>query len=145
MKKSVIIGLIFLIVISAIASAHSPSSMILKYDSEKRELIVNITHTVTDPKSHYIFNIKIEKNNKLYINSNYTSQPTSSSFTYNYSNITAENGDVFTVSANCIQGGQISKSLTLSSNIQEKKGTPGFEIMIFLYAIMLILLLKRKK
>jgi hypothetical protein len=145
MKKVLIFSLILLMVLSTTAIAHSPSSMIINYNSEKRELIVSITHTVTNPNSHYIYNIKIEKNNGLYKNFNYTSQPTSSSFTYNYSDIAGINGDVFTVSAYCIQGGQISKSLTVGSITQEKNKSPGFELIIFFIAIFLILFLKRKK
>jgi len=145
MKKFLMFGLIFFVVLSSTAIAHSPSSMSISYDSIKKELLVSITHTVVDPSSHYIYNIKIEKNNELYKSFDYISQPTSSSFTYNYSDITGENGDVFTVGAYCIQGGQISKSLTVGSITEEKKNTPGFEFIIFFVAILLILLLNRKK
>ena len=51
---------------------------------------------------------------------------------------------MFSVVASCIQGGQISKSLTVGSDTGESN-TPGFEIIFVIYAMALILFWKAKK
>ena len=144
MKKVLLFGLIVFALISVKVVAHSPTSMTISYDTEAKELVVSITHSVSDPAIHYIYNITVEKNNEFYKGFDYTSQPSTSSFTYNYSDIEGMNSDMFSVVARCIQGGQISKSLTVGSSTVDN-GTPGFEIILFVCAIALVLFLKQKK
>ena len=119
-------------ILSINVTAHSPSSMSINYDAESEKLVVSINHVVSDPTTHYIYNITVEKNNEFYKSFDYTSQPSSSSFTYTYSGIVGEVGDMFSVVARCIQGGQISKSLTVGSSAEDN-GTPGFEIIFLLF------------
>ncbi len=83
MKKILIFVLIIFVILSVKAVAHSPSSINLNYNKEAKELIVTITHIVSDPTDHYINNITIEKNNEFYKSYDYTNQPTTSSFNYN--------------------------------------------------------------
>jgi hypothetical protein len=144
MKNVLIFGFIIFVLFSINASAHSPSSMSINYDNETKILVVSITHIVSNPEEHYIYNITIEKNNNFYKSFDYTSQPSSSSFTYNYSDIDSINGDMFSVTARCIQGGQISKSLTVGSSTGDTT-TPGFEIIFVILAIVLVLFWKTKK
>lgn len=144
MKSYLIFGFVIFILFSINASAHSPSSMSINYDKETKMLSVSITHIVDNPEDHYIYNITIEKNNNFYKSFDYTSQPSSSSFTYNYNDIDSINGDMFSVTARCIKGGQISKSLTVGSSTGDTN-TPGFEIIFFIFAIALILFWKANK
>lgn len=137
-------GLIIFILFSVKVVAHSPSYMSINYDTKAKQLTVDITHIVSDPTVHHIYNISIEKNNEFYRSFDYTSQPTSSSFTYNYSDIDGNVGDMFSVIARCNQGGQISKSLTVGSSAGNTD-TPGFEIIILICAVVLILFWKTKK
>ena len=143
MKKVLLFGLIVFVLLSAKAVAHAPSSMSISYDSETNELVVVITHSVSNPESHYINNITIEKNNNFYRGFDYISQPSGSSFTYNYSDIVGESGDMFSVVARCNLGGQISKSLTVGSTVDDT-GTPGFELVIVVCGILVFILYKRK-
>ena len=144
MKKVLIFGFIIFVLLSFKVVAHSPSSMNINYDIETKEMTVSITHTVSNPANHYIYNITIERNNEFYRSYEYTNQPTNSYFSYNYSGIEGEVGDMFSVVASCIQGGQISKSLTVGSDTGES-ATPGFEIIFVICAIALILFWKAKK
>jgi len=93
--------------------SHSASNMTLIYDLPNQELTINIVHSVADPNTHYIFEIKIWKNNILEKQYNYTSQPTTSSFSYIY-NVTAIVGDILKVSAECNIAGTLIKELTVS-------------------------------
>ena len=152
--KIITILLCFLsvILISQSVNAHSPSSMNLNYDSETQDLEVTITHQVSNPNSHYIYNIEIRKNGETYETFDYTSQPNSLSFTYNY-DVNATIDDVIKVTTLCIQGGTITKQITVTSNEivdDEENGdgettTPGFELIIAILGIILLLILKRKK
>lgn len=144
MKKVLIFCFIFFTILSINVTAHSPFSMNINYNFESEELNVSINHVVSDPTTHYIYNITIEKNNEFYKSFDYTSQPSSSSFSYTFSSIVGELGDMFSVIARCNQGGQISKSLTVGSNNQDNS-TPGFEIILVLAAVTLVLFWQRKR
>ena len=64
-RRLTITILILSLIVSMFTSnvyAHSPSSMNLTYDTGTQDLEVEITHQVSDPNSHYIFNIVIKKN-----------------------------------------------------------------------------------
>ena len=154
-KKLVTIFLIsFLVVCFLIGlfgtsvTAHSPSEMMLGYESVNQTLEVSITHQVSNPDTHYIYNIILKKNGETVNSYDYTSQPSSTSFTYTY-DINATNGDVIAVVANCIQGGSISNDVTITaegSSSGSGSSTPGFELITILTAITLaFILLKRKK
>ena len=141
------------ILISQSVNAHSPSNLNLNYDSEIQDLEVTITHQVSNPNSHYIYNIEIRKNGDTYETFDYMSQPNSLSFTYNYE-VNATIDDVIKVTALCIQGGTITKQITVISNETLDNGsssetddtsTPGFELLIAILGITIIIILKRKK
>lgn len=144
MKMVLMFGLIIFFILSVNVTAHSPSAIDINYDIESEELVVRINHLVSDSTTHYIYNITVEKNNIFYKSFEYTSQPSSSSFTYTYSGIVGATGDMFSVVARCIQGGQISKSLTVGSGTQDN-GTPGFEIIVMVCAIALVLFWQQKR
>jgi hypothetical protein len=123
--------------------------MNLSYNNTTKELLVDITHQVSNPNTHYVYNIVVKINGETNISQDYTSQP-ESSFTYTYEGIEVIEGDIFEVTALCNQGGSITRTLTVSSGEVSETGdddssTPGFELIIFICAIALILFWRQKK
>ncbi|MEN6609898.1 MAG: hypothetical protein ABFC24_03580 [Methanoregulaceae archaeon] len=94
------------------AAAHAPTDMVLKYDSGAGILSVTITHPVADVQTHYIRDVIISVNGKNVNTTMYTSQPDPSAFTYTYP-VTTLPGDTLEVTAECVLGGSLSKSITL--------------------------------
>jgi len=107
-----VVTLLCLVFLPQIVPAHSPSGMELDYDHEAQQLSVTITHIVGDPNSHYIENVKIWQNDNLIIDQDYTSQPTSSTFTYTY-DISTIDGDVLKVNAECNRAGNIESQIVV--------------------------------
>lgn len=125
--------------------AHPPSTMTLSYNLETQDLFVNLSHQVSDPATHYISQVEIKKNGVLYNTSFYSDQPTSDSFSYIYK-VTATAGDSIEVYAECNLGGSRTAQYTiLEENSEDDTATPGFEVVIFLCAILAGLVLLRKK
>lgn len=124
-KKRILYFLTFFSIISIFffslnAKAHNPADMSLIYISTSNELRVTITHNVGDPNTHYIKSATVRVNGSIVITQTYISQPTTSSFTYEY-NVTANIGASIQVTAVCNQGGSIERSLVVS----EQNGQTG--------------------
>jgi glucose/arabinose dehydrogenase len=94
------------------AAAHPPSQVILAYDSQNQSLKVTTTHQVSDPTSHYVFRIEVLKNGEKVLTRDYTSQPTSSTFSYDYP-LNASKGDILKVTAYCVIAGSRSSEITV--------------------------------
>lgn len=145
-------GIFFVCVCSALilsqpASAHPPSNIVLQYDTSIQTLGVTISHNVVDPEEHYIYRVEIKKNGQTYKTLTYIDQPNDSSFTYTYQ-VNATKGDSFEVTASCNLGGSLTKQLTVGSETGqngENKSTPGFEIILVLCAVMVMLLLYQRR
>ena len=108
-----LIGLVLLFSNVPNVRGHAAGSMTLAYDSENEQLTIYIAHSVSDNLSHYIDSVIVTKNGAGVIDESYTSQPTTSSFSYIY-NISAIIGDELSVSARCSQGGTTSESLIIA-------------------------------
>jgi desulfoferrodoxin (superoxide reductase-like protein) len=100
-------------IISFSSSAHPPQDMKLVYNLETNILNVTITHNSPAPNIHYIKKVEIRKNGELYLEEEYDSQPTTSTFTYSYF-VEAEIGDELEVTAYCNINGQITRSLIIT-------------------------------
>jgi hypothetical protein len=100
--------------------AHDPQDMELEYNYESQSLTVIITHNTPTPDSHFIESVEIYVNDTIYITMNYTSQPTTSKFSYFY-DVTADDGNVIKVIATCSISGNVSRELT----VQMPKSDPG--------------------
>ena len=141
------IGILTLITING--KAHNPSNMSLSYNSNTDVLSVTITHNVADPNSHYIESVEIKLNGSTIINQPYSSQPSTSTFTYQY-NITAGVGAPIQVTATCNQVGSITRSITVGDDSGDQNGTTeisgylGFLIITNLALIVLLPLIYRK-
>jgi hypothetical protein len=130
------------------SSAHSPSIVTSSYNLQTQNLQVTITHQVADPTTHYIAKVEIKKNGATYNTSIYAEQPDPNTFTYSYT-VNATIGDTIEVTASCIQGGSKTTQYTITqentNNGKNDSSTPGFELFIFLGAVITIFLLLRKK
>jgi len=115
---------------------NSPASINLSYNITTQTLTAQITHNVADPNTHYIETVEIRVNNTLVATETYNDQPTSSSFTYQYT-ISASNGDVIELLAICNISGSLTGSLTVGSSAQ---GIPGYSgiLMILIAAFMML-------
>jgi len=109
-------AMMLLIMMVLPAAAHPPAQVSLSYDSLNQSLDVTTTHTVSNPSSHYVFKIDVLKNGVQVLTKEYTSQPTSSKFSYNYS-LNASKGDVLKATAYCIIAGNRSAEITVEDTI----------------------------
>ena len=100
----IILALFFLssavILIPVAAVAHSPSKVDLMYDKATKTLSVTITHTVSDPTSHYVKTVTVMSNDKVVQTMTYTSQPAPDTFTYTYT-VDAAPGTKLSARAEC--------------------------------------------
>lgn len=109
---------VFLVMISLLAilplpcSAHPPSNVSISYDGENQMLQVAVTHQVSTPASHYVYKIAVDKNGEDILEKEYTSQPTSSRFSYNYS-LNASSGDSIKATAYCVIAGSKSSEIII--------------------------------
>ncbi len=151
MQKMPLWLLIFCLVVSCIGSlpvsAHSPQTMTLSYDTPAQRLNVTITHQVSNPDTHYVFLVVIEKNDQEFNKIDYSSQPTDRDFMYSYS-VPAEEGDTLRVIAECNQGGSFSQQLTLTAeggSTEPSASTPGFETsVVFLSLVVFLFWIRRQ-
>lgn len=108
-------GIVLLIIMSNLCEAHAASDLELEYDHEEQVLHVTISHSVSDPQSHYIETVEIRKNDELIHSEEYSEQPDDSQFTYSY-NITAENDDELEVFVECNRGGTRTERITVETD-----------------------------
>lgn len=148
-KPLILFGILVLTIAGAFsftsfAGANSPSKMELKYDEASTTLNVTITHNVDDESSHYIESVTIKVNDTTVETETYTSQPTTSTFLYQYTNINATAGDVIMVTAICNISGQIEKSLTVG---RPEEKIPGFlliGLVSLITAVVFVILIYKK-
>jgi len=133
-----VLSLLSLLVVSSfLVSAHSPSNMDLSYNATSKELGVSLSHQVSDPNSHYVFNVVVYINNVVTINQNYSSQP-GSSFDYQFNVVNVSDGDVIKVTALCNLGGSITEQITIGPDEvteSDDGATPGFELVLFFFSL----------
>jgi hypothetical protein len=142
LKKKIFILLSIFLMIGVLSTSlnvrgHEPSNMSLSYNSNTEELTVSITHTVSNPNDHYIYRVRIWINASLINTSLYTSQPSTSSFSYVY-DIIANIGASIQVTADCNQGGSITRSITISETNGQTDGEPAIPGFLGLLVIVSI-------
>lgn len=121
--------------------AHNPASILLDYNSNTEELTVTIIHGVSDPNSHYINSVYITVNGSMVLNELYTSQPTSSTFSYIYI-IIANEGARIQVTATCNVGGDKTECIIVGSGSCDQGGgeIPGYFGLMIILGISTIIL-----
>ncbi len=112
-KVSALLLLLFMLALPA--TAHPPAQMSLVYDSLNQSLKVTTTHAVSNPASHYVFKITVQKNGEQILTKEYTNQPTSSMFSYDYP-LNAGKGDVLKATAYCVIAGSRSAEITVEGD-----------------------------
>ncbi len=101
----------FALVLTVPAAAHPPSDMQVAYDPAGSELVVTISHPVNNPSTHYIGRVEISGAGGSSAIHNYTSQPTTESYSVRYPMPAPE--DEVTVTASCNIGGSLTRQLLL--------------------------------
>ncbi len=97
--------------------ATSPRYIKMEYQATSHTLKVTVLHFSPVTKIHYVYHIEIDKNGVVYQSHLYQKQPKILVLTYTY-NVTANPGDVLTVSAYCILWGFIQKTQTITGSIK---------------------------
>lgn len=117
--RIVALTLIGLAALCGYALAHPPADAALTYDDQTGDLVVAITHQVDNPATHYVKQVTVRQGNAVLIDTSYTSQPDTSSFTYRYNlpQLKGSSGEV-TVDVQCSLFGFRSSTLVMS-------GTPA--------------------
>jgi hypothetical protein len=96
--------------------ATAPRYLKLQYQASTHTLKVTVIHFSPATKIHYVYRIEVDKNGAVYQSHLYQKQPRILVLTYTY-NVTANPGDVLTVSAYCILWGFIQKTQTITNTI----------------------------
>ncbi|MHA1185775.1 MAG: hypothetical protein ACTSSK_02705 [Candidatus Heimdallarchaeota archaeon] len=108
MKKSIVIGLVIVVLFSSfnqqIVQGHDPSMVSPVYHFTDQILEVWIHHPVSYPDIHWVNNVQVRKNNVLVGNYSYDHQPNFVEMTYNYS-ISAVHFDIIKVRVFCTYQG----------------------------------------
>lgn len=139
-----IILLAGLSVLPLAVNAHPPSSMDISYDTDDQTLNVTISHGVSNVDSHYIERLEVRKNDSVYLSRDYTSQPSTSTFTYSL-DVPATEGDTLSVTAICNQYGSLQKTLVVNGETTGNGDTDGFEFLLLCMAAGIGLLLYTTK
>ena len=146
-KKRFLLGLsLFFVVCLSMTfikvQANPPSNMSLSYSSGTDQLDVSITHLTSNTPGHFIENVTIRVNGSLVHSEVYTSQPSPTSFTYQYNSIVANIGATIHVWANCsFTGDIITRTLIVGGNNGSSPNIPGYlGIWIILGTLMSIMI-----
>ena len=123
-------------------SAHPPSKLNLYYNEDDSQLIVNITHVVSN-SDHFIESVEVKINDEEFDTYTYNSQSDNSMISLLY-DISANNGDVIEVKAICNQFGTLTKDLTVGQD-NGGSSTPGFTFILLLIMIICFIVFYRKK
>lgn len=102
------------LLIASPVAAHAPTDIVLSYDNSAKQMSVTIVHPAPNPDVHYISNVKVKVNDLVTIDNDYKSQPAGDTFTYTYP-IPANAGDTIRVTATCVTGPSLTKTLDLAA------------------------------
>jgi hypothetical protein len=108
-----VIGLLVALSLASFADATPPRYLKVQYQVSTNTLKVTLTHATPVRSIHYIYRIIVQKNGVLEQSHFYSKQPRFFINTYEY-NLSANPGDVITVSAFCILFGYNTRSTTVS-------------------------------
>lgn len=114
-KAKALTALLLLVMLALPCSAHPPSQVTLTYDGANQSLKVTTTHQVSNPASHYVYKIAVDKNGEKILEEEHTSQP-SSTFSYDYP-LNASPGDAIKATAYCVIAGSRSAEITVGDGV----------------------------
>jgi hypothetical protein len=96
--------------------ATAPRYLKAQYQASTHMLKVTVLHFSPATKIHYVYRIEVDINGMVYQSHLYQKQPGILVLRYTY-NVTANPGDVLTVSAYCILWGFIQKTQTITNTV----------------------------
>lgn len=149
LKIFLIMSFLILINSSQTVFAHPASNIDLEYNYNNQKLTSTITHNTPDKEGHYIYKLKIYRNDIIVNDNEYTSQPTDNTFELLF-DVSADEGDILKVWVECNIGGTNEKSITITvenGSTAEDNGTstPGFEIISILFGLIFVLSFRKRK
>ena len=113
-------------------AAHPPSAVNLSYNSSLNELAVTITHVVPDPADHFIKLVEVRSGNAILLSEEYTSQPTSGTFTYRYT-LPSPSRDLLEVNASCNKFGSLTAKIPVQNGSPPAAPQPGIPPVLLLH------------
>ena len=139
-KKKLYFVLLIVFVSASLArtqnvKAHNPETMIVSYNTSTGILTVLISHTVSDPNSHYIALVVVQVNGSTVLTESYTNQSDVSNLQYLY-NITANTNDRIQITATCNQGGSITICIIVGGGSCPQDGGDGIPGYLGLWVIL---------
>jgi len=147
-KKHTYFILFAVLLVSITASIQNvkgdaPATVSLLYNTGTQKLNVTILHPVSDPNSHYVATVVIKVNGSTVLTPTYSSQPSSTSFTYQY-DVTADDGARIEASATCILGGTTSACIIVGAGLCPTggggSGIPGYLGIFLIIGISVIII-----
>ncbi len=112
MKNKIYIGIITILLLSSVALAHPPDSLIMSFDSTSTVLTVRIFHTVKNTTNHLINDVAVNLNGKPMITQKFSSQLNKDEQVVIYKIIDAKANDKIAVTAKCNVMGKKTAELT---------------------------------
>ena len=151
LKKLITILIIFaFLIISNPVMGHPASNVDLDYDFDNQKLNVTISHNTDNTDTHYIEKVEIYNNGITIIEEDYSSQPSSNTYTLSF-DISADENDVLKVETECSISGKTEDSITVRTGENgtpkenDDTSTPGFELLLIIIAISILFFIKKKK
>ncbi len=100
---AILFSMLILLLSSVPVDATPPTEIALDYNLSTHLLTVNVTHSVPNPKNHYIELLEVLKNDVFYTNKTFTNQSSTNGQITNFT-VPAIIGDNLTVIATCSKG-----------------------------------------
>ena len=99
--KKIAIFILFSMLISTISFAHPPKNVVLNFNKETGQMDINIEHSVSNTKVHFIKEIVIKAGDKGYFIEEFPQQSSKKSETLTVSLPVLKKGEDIEVTAKC--------------------------------------------
>jgi hypothetical protein len=109
--KSLILSLFFVLIFSANGFCHSPSD--ISVTVKKGAIDVVVSHSVSDPATHYVKRIEISLNGEKTSEKDFTSQTDDMTQKTSFDITSLKKGDILKITAYCSRYGEAKKSVTV--------------------------------
>ena len=113
MKKITFMMALLSIIAVQAAYAHPPTDMSLSFDKYTKMLKVNVSHAVSDPRTHYVKEIEVSINGSKVLRHTLTKQDTDAAQYVQYTLPDVESGDIIRVDVRCSSFGKRMKELKI--------------------------------
>jgi len=128
-KRLIMIAAVFAVFLPSLALAHAPNAIHMKYDMERAQLNVTVQHLVNDPWQHFVKEVVVYKNGREVVKKEFDFQTSHRNLTMPPIELSAMDGDALRVVANCSEGGQGEKTITVGGvKKEELEGPMGHDV-----------------